>query len=318
MIEVIVTARREEAEGVVSYELARTDGAALPACTAGAHIDVEIQPGLTRQYSLFCPLGRPEHYLIGVLKEPASRGGSRAMHEEIQEGSILRISEPRTLFPLEPGARRSLLFAGGIGITPILSMAERLAEDEADFKLHYCARSLGRMAFRERILGSSFAHRASIHLDDAPGDQRFDAEREIGPPAADTHLYVCGPSGFMEHIITTARKLGWNESNIHREYFSPPEGLDTAQGGTFEVQIASTGQVLEIPDGVACVEVLNAAGLKIPVSCEQGVCGTCLVGVLEGTPEHKDLFLTDDEHARNDQFTPCCSRSKSGRLLLDL
>lgn len=318
MIEVIVTSRCEEAQDIASYELARTDGGALPAFAAGAHIDVEVRPGLLRQYSLCTPLEHPQRYLIGVLKEPTSRGGSRALHDEIKEGSVLRISEPRLLFPLERDARRSLLFAGGIGITPILSMAERLAQGGSDFELHYCSRNHSRMAFRERLLGSTFAGQVHLHLDDGDDAQKLDARATIGAPAADLHLYVCGPGGFMEHIIATARKLGWGEANIHREYFAPPEDQGDGEDAAFEVQIASSGQVLEIPAGVSCVEVLNQAGMEIPVSCEQGVCGTCLVRVLDGEPDHRDLFLTDDEHGRNDQFTPCCSRSKGGRLLLDL
>ena len=318
MIDVIVTARRDEAEDICSYELTRADGGPLPAFAAGAHVDVEVCPGLVRQYSLCSVPGQAHRYLIGVLKEPTSRGGSLGMHTSIQEGSALRISEPRLLFPLERSAQRSLLFAGGIGITPILSMAERLAEVNANFELHYCARSLQRMAFRERILGSSWAAYAHFHADDGAQSQKLAAADVIGPAAEDLHLYVCGPGGFMQHIIETARSLGWAESNIHREYFTAPEQEASQNSDAFEVKIASTGEVLQIPAGVPCVQVLNEAGLEIPVSCEQGVCGTCLVRVMEGTPEHRDLFLTEEEHQQNDQFTPCCSRSRTGRLVLDL
>ncbi|WP_340053215.1 PDR/VanB family oxidoreductase [Pseudomonas sp. JAI120] len=318
MIEAIVVSRRLEAEDIFSYELARKDGEPLPSFAAGAHIDVEIRPGLIRQYSLCTPAKHPHRYMIGVLKDPGSRGGSLGMHNNVQEGSTLLISEPRLLFPLERSARRSLLFAGGIGITPILSMAERLAQGSTDFTLHYCARSQSRMAFRERLLDSSFACRTHLHFDDESDEQKLDALKAIGEPEADVHLYVCGPTGFMEHIIETARSLGWDEAHIHREYFSAPQITSPIQDDRFEVTIASTGQVFEIPAGVACVQVLNEAGLNVPVSCEQGVCGTCVVRVLDGMPEHRDLFLTEAEHAKNDQFTPCCSRSKGGSLLLDL
>lgn len=317
MIEVMVTSRRLEAEDIYSYELARNDGLPLPAFAAGAHVDVEVAPGVLRQYSL-CPSQHEQRYVIGVLKDPASRGGSVAMHENVQEGTTLKISEPRLLFPLAHDAKRSLLFAGGIGVTPILSMAERLQSAGSDFQLHYCARSQSRMAFRQQILDSSFAARAHMHFDDGAAQQQLDARQVIGSPDDAVHLYVCGPAGFMQHIISTAQALGWAEANIHREYFAPPENTSNAVDGSFEVMISSTGQVLQIPAGRACVDVLNEANLGIPVSCEQGVCGTCLVRVLEGTPEHRDLFLTDAEHQKNDQFTPCCSRSLSGRLVLDL
>lgn len=318
MIEVIVTARKLEAEDIYSYELANRDGQPLPAFAAGAHVDIEIAPGLLRQYSLCNPPHEQHRYQIAVLKEPKSRGGSIAMHEQVQEGTILRISEPRVLFPLERNAKRSLLFAGGIGITPILTMAERLTQIQAKFELHYCARSQERMAFRKRIQSSAYEQSAYLHLDDGPEEQKLNARNVIGAADQDTHLYVCGPSGFMEYIISTARELGWAEKNIHREYFSPPEIQSNAPNGSFEVMIASSGQVFTVPAEQACVEVLNEAGLNIPVSCEQGMCGTCIVQVLEGTPEHRDLFLTEEEHARNDQFTPCCSRSLSKRLVLDL
>lgn len=317
MIEVTVTARRLEADDIYSYELARTDGQPLPAYAAGAHIDVEVAPGLLRQYSL-CPSADEHRYVIGVLKDPASRGGSVALHERVQEGTALKISEPRLLFPLAHNAKRSVLFAGGIGVTPILSMAERLQRSDGDFALHYCARSPNRMAFRQQILSSSFAARTTLHFDDGEPAQQLDAQQAIGAPDPDVHLYVCGPAGFMQHIISTAKALGWAEANIHREYFAPPESSADTVDANFEVMIASTGLVLQVPAGKACVEVLNEANLGIPVSCEQGVCGTCIVRVLEGTPDHRDLFLTDAEHEQNDQFTPCCSRSLGGRLVLDL
>ncbi|WHS62516.1 PDR/VanB family oxidoreductase [Pseudomonas sp. G2-4] len=317
MIAVVVTRKRLEAEGIYSFELAAVDHRPLPAFSAGSHIDVHLPNGLVRQYSLCNHPEEHHRYLLGVLLDPASRGGSQAMHEQVHEGSRLSISEPRNLFPLEHGAGYSLLFAGGIGITPILCMAERLAQSGAAFELHYCGRSAERMAFIEYIRHSPFAHRVHVHVDDGEGSQRLNAARVLSAPTRDRHLYVCGPSGFMEHVLGTAREQGWTEAQLHREYFAAA-AVPAPEAGGFEVQLASTGQCLQVPADRSVAQVLLEAGIDIPLSCEQGICGTCLTRVLEGEPEHRDMFLTDAERARNDQFTPCCSRAKSARLVLDL
>ena len=316
MIEVVVTSRRTEAQDICSYELARADGAPLPPFSAGAHIDVHLPDGLIRQYSLCNHPEERHRYLIGVLNDPASRGGSLSLHQQIHEGSRLTISEPRNLFPLAHDARRSLLFAGGIGITPILCMAERLAHTGADFELHYCARASERAAFVQRLKASPFAERVFLHFDEQP-DTALDAAQVLAAPEATVHLYVCGPGGFMQHILDSARAQGWQEDCLHREYFSAAP-VDSSADGCFSVKVASSGQVFEIPADKSVVQVLESHGIEIAVSCEQGICGTCLTRVLEGIPEHRDLFLTEQEQAVNDQFTPCCSRAKTPLLVLDI
>lgn len=316
MIDVVVVSRKNEAQDICSYELARVDDSALPGFSAGAHIDVHLPGGLIRQYSL-CNHPEDHHrYLIGVLKDPASRGGSQCLHEQINTGDRLRISEPRNLFPLAHQARRSLLFAGGIGITPILCMAERLAHSDADFELHYCARSSERAAFVERIKNSSFADRVFLHFDEQP-ETALNAARVLAQPGENVHLYVCGPGGFMQHVLDSARAQGWQEDSLHREYFAATP-TETSNDGSFSVKVGSTGQVFEVPTDKTVVQVLESHGIDIAMSCEQGICGTCLTRVLEGVPDHRDLFLTENEQALNDQFTPCCSRSKSPLLVLDL
>ncbi|MCD5994065.1 oxidoreductase [Pseudomonas sp. CDFA 602] len=316
MIDVTVLSRTNEALDICSYELVRTDGEPLPPFTAGAHIDVHLPDGIIRQYSLCNPPNERHRYLIGVLNDPASRGGSRSLHQQIQQGAQLRISEPRNLFALADHARRTLLFAGGIGITPILCMAEQLAQNGADFELHYCARSAERAAFIERLKQASFADRVRLHFDEQP-ETRLDALGILAGPQPDTHLYVCGPSGFMQHILESARESGWQEDRLHGEYFSAAP-VDTHNDGSFSVEIGSTGQVFAIPADKTVAQVLESHGIDIPLSCEQGVCGTCLTRVLKGVPDHRDLFLTEDEQALNDQFTPCCSRSKTPLLVLDI
>jgi len=316
MIDVVVVSRKNEAQDICSYELACVNDNALPGFSAGAHIDVHLPGGLIRQYSLCNHPEERHRYLIGVLKDPDSRGGSQCLHEQINTGDRLRISEPRNLFPLAHQARRSLLFAGGIGITPILCMAERLAHSNADFEMHYCARSSERAAFVERIRNSSFADRVFLHFDEQP-ETALNAARVLAQPGENVHLYVCGPGGFMQHVLDSARAQGWQEDSLHREYFAATP-TDTRNDGNFSVKVGSTGQVFEVPADKTVVQVLESHGIDIAMSCEQGICGTCLTRVLEGVPDHRDLFLTENEQALNDQFTPCCSRSKSPLLVLDL
>lgn len=316
MIDVVVVSRKDEAQGICSYELASIDQGPLPAFSAGAHIDVHLPGGLIRQYSL-CNHPEEQHrYVIGVLRDPASRGGSQSLHELINAGDRLRISEPRNLFPLAHQAKRSLLFAGGIGITPILCMAERLAHSGADFEMHYCARSSERAAFVDRIRHSAFADRVFLHFDEQP-DTALNAAQVLANPQDNVHVYVCGPGGFMQHVLDSARAQGWQEELLHREYFAATP-TDTSQDGSFSVKVSSTGQVFEIPADKTVVQVLESHGIDIAMSCEQGICGTCLTRVLDGVPEHRDLFLSEEEQALNDQFTPCCSRSKSPLLVLDI
>jgi vanillate O-demethylase ferredoxin subunit len=317
MLDVKIIAKHTEALDICSFELALVDGGTLPAFDAGAHIDVHLPNGLTRQYSLCNPPHEQHRYQIAVLKDADSRGGSRHIHEQFRVGDVLQISEPRNLFALAHDARRTLLFAGGIGVTPILCMAEKLASIGADFTLHYCTRSAERTAFGERLGNAAFAGQVQIHYDSGADAQKLQVAEVLAKPEQDTHLYVCGPGGFMEYILASARTQGWPEERLHREYFSAAP-IDHSADGAFEVKINSTGEVLSIPADVRVIDVLLGKGFDIPMSCEQGICGTCLTRVLAGEPEHRDLFLTEEEQAINDQFTPCCSRARSAMLVLDL
>ena len=316
-IPVRVSRKQQEALDICTFELEAQDGSPLPGFSAGAHVDVHLPGGLTRQYSLCNDLTETHRYLIGVLRDPASRGGSAAMHDQVSEGQILQISAPANHFPLAHDARAHLLLAGGIGVTPILCMAERLANSGGDFEMHYCTRSPERTAFRQRIADSRFASRVHFHFDDGAADQKLDMAGLLATPASGTHLYVCGPKGFMDAALNMARARGWPESQLHYEFFAGAL-IASDTDGSFEVQVASSGQIVAVPLGKTVVQALLEAGVEVQMSCEQGVCGTCLTRVIEGIPDHKDLYLTPEEQAANDQFTPCCSRSKSARLVLDL
>jgi len=318
LLTVKVARKREEALGICSFELVDPQGDLLPAFEAGAHIDVHVDDSLCRQYSLCNDPAERHRYLIGVLDEPKSRGGSRAMHASVREGDLLRISQPRNLFRLDPQAPRSLLLAGGIGVTPILAMAEQLARAGADFRMHYSGRTATRMAFVDRIRGGRLAAHAEIHMDDGPPEQRLDITATLATAPRDAHIYACGPAGFIQAVADHARQAGWPSNHVHFEYFAATQTPTTQDAEAFEVRIASSGQVIAVQAGESVVAALARHGIGIPTSCEQGICGTCITGVLEGEPEHRDMVLSDDERAQNTQFLPCCSRSRSRLLVLDL
>ncbi|MFI8481381.1 PDR/VanB family oxidoreductase [Pseudomonas sp. NPDC078700] len=317
MLQVLVRHKAIEADGIVSFELSALDGVLLPAFTAGAHVDVNTPSGITRQYSLCNPPGERHRYVIGVLKDPLSRGGSQAMHEQVEQGHTLQISEPRNLFPLAVTGKKHLLIAGGIGITPILAMAHALEQQQANFALHYCFRSRARAAFLGQLERAPFAKRVTLYDGSREGSAVLDADALLQNPEHDRHLYVCGPVGFIEHILSAAKAAGWPDDHVHREFFAAaPVEHDADQ--PFEVELAQSGKIFHIPVDRSVFEVLDEAGIEVESSCEQGICGSCITRVLSGTPDHRDQFMTDAEHAANDQFTPCCSRSKTSRLVLDL
>ena len=316
-LSVRVARKQTEADGICSLELVLPSGAALPAFTAGAHIDVQLPGGLTRQYSLCNSPLEVHRYVIAVLRDPASRGGSQAVHESVHQGDTLTISVPKNHFALASDAKRHLLLAGGIGVTPLLAMAEQLSAQGAAFDLHYCARSQSRAAFVQRMADAQFASHVHGHWDDAPTQPAFDVTALLKQPEAGVHVYVCGPKGFMDLVLSTARSAGWPEVQLHSEFFGA-DVVHSASDAAFTVKIASTGQEIQVPADQTVVQALQQAGVDIPIACEQGVGGTCLTRVLEGIPDHKDMYLTPEEQAANDQFTPCCSRSKSARMILDI
>ncbi|AOI87644.1 Vanillate O-demethylase oxidoreductase [Burkholderia pseudomultivorans] len=312
-----VARKWQEARDICGFEFVSDDGSPLPGFTAGAHIDVHLPGGLVRQYSLCNHPAQADRYQIAVLRDAEGRGGSRAIHDAVRPGDTVRISAPRNHFPLATGAAHHLLLAGGIGVTPILSMAERLSSSGEPFAMHYCARSTERMAFVERIAASAFRDRVRLHVDDGESAQRFDLAAVLAAAPAGTHLYVCGPRGFMDAVLNEARARNWAEERLHYEFFSGVVETSAADR-PFQVRIASSGRVIDVPAECTVVAALAANGVDVLTSCEQGVCGTCLTRVLDGEPEHRDSYLTDDEKAAGDQFLPCCSRSRTAMLVLDL
>lgn len=274
-LRVKVAAKKAETLDICSFEFVEEGGRLLPGFSAGSHIDVMLPGGVKRQYSLCNDPTETHRYLIAVLREPHGRGGSVAMHDQVQVGDVISISAPRNHFPLSSTATKSLLLAGGIGVTPIMCMAERLQAIAADFELHYCTRSKPRTAFHDRLCAAPYASNVQFHFDDGDATQKFDIAARLATPESGTHLYVCGPKGFMDAVLSTARKRGWAEAQLHYEFFAA-DVAPRAGDGSFEVQIASSGRVIVVPQDRTVVQALGQAGISVPVSCEQGVCGTCL------------------------------------------
>ena len=306
------------ADDIIGLTLVHPDGEPLPPFAAGAHIDLQLPNGLLRQYSLCNDPADRSCYRLGILREPDSRGGSASAHEDLKAGEQVMISKPRNLFALVE-AEHSVLLAGGIGITPMLAMAQELAAQGRSFELHYSARSRSRAAFLDVLEQSPWADRVHLHLDDEGGSAlQLDAVLE---QHAGRQVYICGPAGFIDFLDHAARAYGWAAEQIHIEQFSAPElepDSDAPEPGSFEIQIASSGQLITVSAGQTAYQALKAAGVEVCVSCEQGICGSCLTPLLEGEPDHRDHFQTDAEKAANTHFSPCCSRAHSARLVLDL
>lgn len=319
LIEVVVQSRTEQGAGIAVIALVSTDGSPLPSFTAGAHIDVHIDDDLIRQYSL-CndPLGNDtgesDSYRIGVLNDPNSRGGSVKVHGEFNVGKVIQISAPRNLFPLNENASKTILAGGGIGITPMIAMAYQLKRENKAFELHYCCREKVAAAFQNELT-TEFTDSVFFHYDNEAKEQLFSPKASLTPVNTDTHVYVCGPTGFMDWVINSAKEIGFSSAQIHFEYFSAE--VDTA-GETFEVYCQDSDITVTVSNGDTIAQALKQAGIKVSMSCEEGVCGTCITDVIEGEPDHRDHFLTDEEKADNDQIAVCCSRAKSKRLVLDL
>jgi len=312
-----VAARREEAAGIVGLDLAAKEaGERLPAFEAGAHIELHLPGGLVRAYSLCNPNDAGRHYSIAVLCGADSRGGARAVHA-LQPGASLEIGAPRNHFALDDSAVPLLLLAGGIGITPIVAMAEALHRRGRPFALHYCIASRERAAFVQALARAPYAERVVLH--DASRGDRADLPALLRRQAEGTHACVCGPDRLLGGALDAAAAAGWAPGRLRFERFGAPAAAaaSAASADDFEVQVGRGGPVVHVPARQPITVALQRAGICIPVSCEQGVCGTCLTRVLEGEPEHRDHHLSAHEQAQG-LMLPCCSRARTRRLVLDL
>ena len=308
---------RWEATDIFAFELVHPQGQALPAFSAGAHIDVHIGDGLIRQYSLSNDPQETHRYVIGVLRDEAGRGGSRSFTGNARVGQLLKVSVPRNNFALAANAQHTLLLAGGIGITPLKAMAHGLSHAGASFALHYCVRSDDRMAFKDELAALPNTH---FHVDGGDPSQGLNLAALLHSAHQGTHVYFCGPSGFM--TACKAATAHWPAELVHLEHFQAPVAdqaaapSNVAGDGSFVAQIASTGQTISVAAHQSLVDALAGEGIEIATSCVSGLCGTCKVGYVSGDVEHNDHILGADEQSHC--LTACVSRARSGVLVLDL
>ncbi|MEE7493344.1 oxidoreductase [Methylobacterium oryzae] len=305
----------DETSEIKCFELVPENGAALAVAEPGAHIDVHVGGGLIRQYSLWNGPDDGGRYLIGVKKEAASRGGSVGMHG-LSPGRVITIDGPRNHFPLVEGTPKDILMAGGIGITPLLSMARHLAASDKPYELHLFSRNEDHTPFKDvlaRLDG------ATVHAGLEGAERDAVVARILGDGKdGGAHLYTCGPKPFMTLVVDTAANSGWDADRVHLEYFSADVPAASADDAALEVVLARSGKSIIVAPGQTITDAMLAEGVEILTSCEQGVCGTCLTTVLEGEPDHRDVYLSPSERSAGKTMLPCVSRCKGPRLVLDL
>lgn len=311
-LDLVVTDREELADGVVGMTLEDRLGRELPEWTPGAHLELVLTDTLVRQYSLCSDPSDRRQWKIGVLLQPNSRGGSTHVHHELPVGSTVQARRPRNLFPLQP-AERYQFIAGGIGITPIITMIQAVDARGADWHLLYGGRRRSSMAFLDRL--TAYGDRVTVWPEDECG--LLDLDAALGIPRAGTLVYGCGPEGMLSAAESAC--TAWPEGSLHTERFSsdavPDPATDT---GPFEVVCRRSDITVTISPGESILEVLRAKGVNVLSSCMSGICGTCETPVLAGEPDHRDSVLDDDDKASGDCMMICVSRSRSPQLVLDL
>jgi len=314
-LQVFVHTLRYEADGIISIDLRAPDQQDLPAFEAGSHIDCHLPNGVVRSYSLLNDCSERHRYVLGVLKDAKSRGGSKAVHEQLRIGMRLDVSMPRNNFALHEDAAHSVLVAGGIGITPILCMAQRLRALGKSFEVLYFARSRAHAAFVEEV--KALAVPVHLHFDDvqgAPPDLKaLLAARHV----SGTHYYACGPAVMLDAFETHCQSLGY--ANAHIERFAAVEVTASSDAQQrYTVELKRSGKVIEITPALSLLTALQQAKADVMTSCEEGICGSCETRVLEGIPDHRDSVLSPAEQAANRVMMVCVSGCKSERLVLDL
>lgn len=306
-----VTAISFAARDTNIYEFARPDGGPLADVEPGAHIDIALPNGMVRQYSLIYPGCAPDRYAVAVKRDPNSRGGSRFIHDELRVGDLVMITGPRNHFRLEESAGHSVLLAGGIGITPIFCMLQRLQQTRSHpWLLHYSCRTRAEAAFLKELASSPQVH---LNFDDESGGV-LDLANIVGKAPADAHLYCCGPTPMLAAFEVATKD--WPVERKHVEYFVS-NNAPSLDGG-FILELKRSGRELAVPAGKSILDVLRDAGIDVSYSCEQGICGACETRVISGVPDHRDSVLTPAEQASNKTVMICCAGSKSEKLVLDL
>ncbi len=310
----LVVAHKESiADRVVRLSLRDPAGGALPCWDPGSHVDLVLSDDVIRQYSLCGDATDTTQFEVAVLREQAGRGGSAYVHDRLAEGDRIRVRGPRNHFRLVD-ARNYVFIAGGIGITPLIPMIRSVAARGVAWQLVYGGRTRATMAFRDHLLTAYPGH-VSIRPEDETGLLDIAGVLAEAAGSADTVVYCCGPEPLLAAVEAACESRG---IELHVERFSPKAGALDGPSEAFEIQLARSGISLTVPADVSIIEVLEEAGIQVPFSCEEGICGTCRTKVLAGTPDHHDSVLTAEEHAAGDTMTVCVSRSRSPRLVLDL
>lgn len=308
-----------QSSNVKSFVLSNAAGGYLPPFTAGAHIDVTVtlEDGSTdvRSYSIASDPEATSTYTLGILREAAGKGGSAFMHDKVGIGAKLSASAPKNHFPLDDEAEDILLIAGGIGVTPILSMARQLARTGTPFHMHYASKSPEDMAFKADVEGVC-GDKGDLYFDGGDPTKGINLKDVLSHRPAGRHVFVCGPVGLIEAVRDTTKELGWPENTVHFEVFKPAEldGEDTE----IEVVLAQSGGTYTVPADVSILDHLLDQGVDIDWDCKMGICGLCATKLLDGEPDHRDYVLTEDERNDEQQFCPCISRAKSASITLDI
>jgi len=306
-----IAASADAAAGIRQFELRAPNGGELPQFTAGSHLSLRVPNGMIRKYSLCNNPAERDRYVIAVLRESKGRGGSVSFVDQAKDGDEILIATPRNDFPLVVSPAGYTFIAGGIGITPIMSMIRHLKSSGGPkFKLYYCTRSKDVTAFREELSGPEFRGQVTIHHDGGNLEKALDLWPALENPKG--HVYCCGPRGLMDSVRDMAGH--WNSSAVHFEAFSEAEAHKPADTA-FQVDLKQTGAVVKVPADKTILESIRAAGYEAPSSCESGTCGTCKTRLLEGEADHRDLVLLD--HERADNIMICVSRAKTPRLVID-
>lgn len=308
----------EECAVIKSFELVDPDHHLLPPFTPGAHLRVNVPVSGAvewRSYSIASDPADRSAYLIAVLLEKFGTGGSDFMHHRVREGDRLEVCGPDNQFPMADEAGHHILVAGGIGITPILSMVRALAAKGSSYELHYSARSSDLMAFREEI-GGICGPQAKLYFDNGDPARGVDLRRLVGRRPADNHIYVCGPRTMIEAVRRFCGEGGWSDENVHFEFFAPPTSAGKRE--TIEVFLARTKTTYTVAPDTSILDALIAAGVEVDYDCKRGECGVCSTRVLEGQPLHEDLYLNERERLAGDVMQICVSWAKTKRLVLDL
>jgi vanillate O-demethylase ferredoxin subunit len=299
-----------EAKDVLLFEFRPLHGQKLQAFSAGSHIDIHLPNGLIRQYSLCNSPLENERYVVGVKKDPRSRGGSTFMHNQLKVGSELKISLPRNNFPLWHEAPHSVLIGGGIGITPLISMAHELQDKNSAWQLFGSFKTRSEVALVDQLDPS----KVHLHIDDESSVHFLDIASILANAPMESHFYCCGPEPMLNHFLELSQSIP--PSRVHVEYFKPVS--TKLMGESFEVKLLQTQKSFSVGPDQTILQVLQKHGISAPGSCEQGICGTCETHVVDGIPDHRDSLLSAEERATNKVMMICCSRSLSPTITLDL